>query len=123
MARTARFLMLIPAIPAEQPSHGEHAPSEQALNDQSADGAPMDSEAPGALNRMAATLAQAQGFSVTMRAGYDIVQDTGQKITFGERRRFTLSRPDRLRVEVEESDGKLDPGDLRRQGDHRVQHR
>ena len=66
----------------------------------------MDSEALGALNRMAGTLAQAQGFSVTIRAGYDVVQDTGQKITFGERRRVTLSRPDRLRVEVEESDGK-----------------
>ena len=47
----------------------------------------MDSEALGALNRMAGTLAQAQGFSVTIRAGYDVVQDTGQKITFGERRR------------------------------------
>jgi hypothetical protein len=34
------------------------------------------------------------------------VQDTGQKITFGERRKVTLSRPDRLRIEVEESDGK-----------------
>jgi hypothetical protein len=66
----------------------------------------MDSEALDALNRMAGTLSQAQGLSVTMRAGYDVVQDTGQKITFGERRRITLSRPDRLRIEVEESDGK-----------------
>ena len=66
----------------------------------------MDSEALDALNRMAETLAQAQGFSVTIRAGFDVVQDTGQKITFGERRKVTLSRPDRLRVEAEESDGK-----------------
>ena len=51
------------------------------------------------------------------------MQDTGQKIAFGERRRVTLSRPDRLRVEVEESDGTADPGDLRRQGDYRVQPR
>jgi hypothetical protein len=66
----------------------------------------MDSEALDALNRMADTLAQAKGFSVTIRAGFDVVQDTGQKITFGERRKVTLSRPDRLRVEAEESDGK-----------------
>ena len=66
----------------------------------------MDSEALDALNLMAETLAQAQGFSVTIRAGFDVVQDTGQKITFGERRKVTLSRPDRLRIEAEESDGK-----------------
>jgi hypothetical protein len=96
--------MLGPAIAAEEPS-----PNEQASEDAPVDGGapmPMDSEALGALNRMAGTLAQAQGFSVTIRAGFDVVQDTGQKITFGERRRVTLSRPDRLRVEVEESNGK-----------------
>jgi hypothetical protein len=88
---------------------GEPSPNEPASENAPADEGtpmPMDSEALDALNRMAGTLAQAQGFSVTIRAGYDIVQDTGQKITFGERRRFTLSRPDRLRIEVEESDGK-----------------
>ena len=85
--------------------------------------APMDIEALNALNLMANTLAQAQGFSVTIRAGFDVVQDTGQKITFAERRQVTLSRPDRLRIEAEESDGKTDPGDLRWQGDHRVQSR
>jgi len=89
-------LMLGPALAAEEPS-----PDERASED-----APVDSEALDALNRMAGTLSQAQGFSVTMRAGYDVVQDTGRKITFGERRRITLSRPDRLRIEVEESDGK-----------------
>src|SRR4051812_8780344 len=91
-------LMLGPALAAE-----ERSPNEQASDDAPVDdGAqmPIDSEALDALNRMAGTLAQAQGFSVTIRAGYDILQDTGQKITFGERRRFTLSRPDRLRIEV-----------------------
>jgi hypothetical protein len=91
--------MLGSAVGAEeQSSHGE----------QSADDAPMpmDAQALGTLNLMAETLARAQGFSVTIQAGYDVVQDTGQKIEFGERRKVTLSRPDRLRVEVEESDGK-----------------
>src|SRR4051794_13213636 len=97
-------LMVGPVMAAEEPS-----PNERASEDAPVDGdalMPMDSEALDALNRMVGALAQAQGFSVTIRAGYDIVQNTGQKITFGERRRFTLSRPDRLRIEVEESDGK-----------------
>jgi len=94
-------LMLGSAMAAEEPS-----PGEQPSGEQSADDSPMNSEALDALNLMAETLAQAQGFSVTIRAGFDVVQDTGQKITFGERRKVTLSRPDRLRIEAEESDGK-----------------
>ncbi|OPH11964.1 hypothetical protein FE89_30890, partial [Azospirillum brasilense] len=58
------------------------------------------------LTRMADTLAQTQRFTVTIRASYDVVQDTGEKITFGERRALTLNRPDGLRVEAQESDGK-----------------
>ena len=94
-------LMLGPVMAAEEPPLDDPAADEQSSDD-----APMDTQALGTLNLMAETLAQAQGFSVTIRAGFDVVQDTGQKITFGERRRVTLSRPDRLRVEVEESDGK-----------------
>jgi hypothetical protein len=40
-----------------------------------------------------------------MRGGYDAVQASGQKIEFGETRKVTLSRPDRLRVEGSRSDG------------------
>jgi hypothetical protein len=101
------FLMLGPAMGAEgQPPEGQPPDEQSAGDDQPADDAPMDSEALDALNHMAVTLAQAQGFSVTIRAGFDVVQDTGQKITFGERRKVTLSRPDRLRIDAEESDGK-----------------
>lgn len=57
------------------------------------------------LTRMAEHLAGAPAFSVNFRAGYDAVQRTGQKIEFGETRRITLSRPDRLRIEAEDSDG------------------
>jgi hypothetical protein len=104
-------LMAGPAVGAEEPSPQEQALEEQmsedqSLAEQSLDEAPMDIEALNALNLMADTLAQAQGFSVTIRAGFDVVQDTGQKITFAERRQVTLSRPDRLRIEAEESDGK-----------------
>jgi hypothetical protein len=40
-----------------------------------------------------------------IRDGYDAVQKSGQKIEFGDKRKVILSRPDRLRVEGERSDG------------------
>ena len=57
------------------------------------------------LMRMAAYLGGAKGYSVSLRAGYDAVQKSGQKIEFNESRKITLARPDRLRVEGERSDG------------------
>jgi hypothetical protein len=105
-------LMIAPAMGADQQPPDQQPPDQQPASqqptddEQSAEDAPMDSEALDALHLMADTLAQAQGFSVTVRAGFDVVQDNGQKITFGERRHVMLSRPDRLRIEAEESDGK-----------------
>ena len=55
--------------------------------------------------RMANFLAQLKQFSVTIESGYDVVQESGQKIEFGECRQVTVARPDRFRVEVERSDG------------------
>ena len=55
--------------------------------------------------RMADFLGGTQRFSVSVRAGYDAVQKSGQKIEFGEMRKVTVSRPDRLRMEGERSDG------------------
>src|SRR5262249_24465694 len=57
------------------------------------------------LKNMSQYLAQAEHFSVTIRDGYDAVQQSGQKIEYGEVRKVTVSRPDRLRFEVERSDG------------------
>jgi len=57
------------------------------------------------LTRMAEYLAGAKAFSVSLRGGYDAVQKSGQKIEFGETRKLVVSRPDRLRVDTEESDG------------------
>jgi hypothetical protein len=57
------------------------------------------------LMRMAQFMARTQHFSVTVRGGYDSVQKSGQKIEFAESRKVTLSRPDRLLVEGERSDG------------------
>jgi hypothetical protein len=69
--------------------------------------APMQSQAEAheILMRMAAYLGGAQAYSVSLRAGYDVVQKSGQKIEFNEARKITLARPDKLRVETERSDG------------------
>src|SRR5215469_9420810 len=57
------------------------------------------------LRNMSEFLAKAERFSVSIRDGYDAVQQSGQKVEFGEVRKVTVSRPDRLRIEVERSDG------------------
>jgi hypothetical protein len=55
--------------------------------------------------RMAQYLGSAPAFSVSVVSSYDTVQESGQKIEFGERRKVILTRPDRLRVESEHSNG------------------
>ncbi|MDO9162907.1 MAG: DUF2092 domain-containing protein [Methylococcaceae bacterium] len=57
------------------------------------------------LLRMANYLAKAQKFTVAMTDNYDTFQASGQKIEFGEKRNITVSRPNGLRVELEESNG------------------
>lgn len=54
---------------------------------------------------MANVIAKAPAMSVTIRSGYDAIQEDGQRIEFGEKRRITLLRPDRIRVDVQRSDG------------------
>ena len=65
----------------------------------------QDPAARALLLGMANFIAQAPGLSVTMRSGYDAIQADGQRIEFGERRKILMQRPDKLRVEVERSDG------------------
>ena len=57
------------------------------------------------LMRMAAYLGGAEKYSVKLRAAYDAVQRTGEKIEFNEARIITLARPDKLRIEGVRSDG------------------
>ena len=57
------------------------------------------------IEAMANLLAKAQRLGVAVDCTYDVVQDSGQKIEFGERRELTLRRPDRARVEVTRRDG------------------
>ncbi|MCG3200756.1 MAG: hypothetical protein NFCOHLIN_00618 [Gammaproteobacteria bacterium] len=72
---------------------------------ESAQPADTQAEAMGRLMDMAKFLSQTQRFSVNIRAGYDVLQESGQKIEFGEKRTVTVSRPDRVRIDAEQSDG------------------
>lgn len=99
-------LTLGPALAADPPANSS-ANSPQVAEQAAPDDSAIDEAALDTLNRMAETLAKARGFSVTIRGSYDVVQDDGQKIEFGERRTVTLSRPGALRVESQESDGKI----------------
>lgn len=65
----------------------------------------QDRQAMETLMRMSRYLAGTQHFSVNVRSSYDAIQESGERIEFGERRRILLQRPDRARIEVERSDG------------------
>lgn len=67
--------------------------------------APSSSAAMEQLLRMANFLARLEQFSVALRSGYDVVQESGQKIEFGEEREITLVRPNRFRVNARTSGG------------------
>ena len=56
---------------------------------------------------MAKKVAETKQFSVTMHMGYDVVQDSGQKIEFSEIRKVTVDRPNHMRTYVEQSDGDI----------------
>jgi len=65
----------------------------------------QDPAARALLLGMAEFMARAPAMRVTMRSSYDAIQENGERIEFGERRRILMQRPDRFRVEVERSDG------------------
>lgn len=66
---------------------------------------PEPVEAKDILLRMAGYLAKTPKFTVAMSDNYDTLQESGQKIEFGEKRKISVSRPNGLRVEIEESHG------------------
>jgi hypothetical protein len=65
----------------------------------------LEEKAIAVLKRTAAFLSQAQRFSVTIDAGFDAGQDSGQKIEFGETRQIVLRRPNHLRIDATKRDG------------------
>jgi hypothetical protein len=85
------LLLMVAPIGAQQTSPTDQNKSEQ--------------QAMAVLKRMAEFISQAQRFSVTVDVGFDAVQDSGQKIEFGETRKILLSRPDHLRIDAIKRDG------------------
>ena len=66
-----------------------------------------DARAMAILKRMADFLSQTQRFSVTVDTGFDVVQDSGQKIEFGETRKIVVRRPDHARIDITKGDGAI----------------
>ena len=66
-----------------------------------------DRQAKDILQKMAKTLAGAEQFSVTVRSSYDAPQENGQMVEFGAIREIQIKRPDKLRVDLQKSDGDL----------------
>jgi hypothetical protein len=64
-----------------------------------------EQQAMDVLKRATEFLAQAQSLSVTVDIGFDAVQDSGEKIEFGETRKIVLRRPDHLRVDETKRSG------------------
>lgn len=71
----------------------------------SAESLPVEPHAQELLAKALTYISQQERFSVVLHANYDSYQRSGQKLEFGETRKVTLIRPDRLRVEIEESNG------------------
>jgi hypothetical protein len=67
----------------------------------------IDEDAKSLLMEMAGFLSTIQRYSVTVRGSYDAVQASGQKIEFNELRKVAVSRPDKLHVEAQHSDGSM----------------
>lgn len=79
--------------------------SSSAVNAAASPMAETERDAKKILMSMAEFLAKTPRFSVNLTGSYEVLQETGQKIEFGESRRIIVSRPNDLRVEVEHSDG------------------
>ena len=97
-AGTFALLLAVGVAYAQQPAAGKQAPAAAAVTESQA-------RANAILLRMADFIGGAQRFSVSVRGGYEAVQTSGQKIEFSEVRTITVSRPDRMRMEGERSDG------------------
>jgi hypothetical protein len=66
-----------------------------------------DERAMALLTHMADFLSQAQRISVTVDTGFDVVQESGQKLEFGETRKVVVRRPDRARIDITKRDGAI----------------
>src|SRR5262245_25071337 len=92
---------LIPGMACMLLLHGVPVAAQDSKTAQPA----MEEQATQAMKRMADFLSKAQRFNTTVEIGFDVVQDSGQKIEFGETRKITIRRPDHVRIETTKRDG------------------
>jgi len=83
-------------------------PSSVAANAPAAAESETQQFARARLMEMARFLGNADKFSVSLRVAYDVVQENGQKIQFGEIRELAVQRPDRVRILQKAGDGTRD---------------
>jgi len=95
--------LVLTAAPAAHSAPAQKEPAARAAAAEPETAA--QAQARAILMKMAEFLGGTPSFRVGVRSRYDAVQPSGQKIEFGEYRTVTLSRPDRMRVESERSDG------------------
>lgn len=86
-----------PAQPANDPGQAADVPAATEMASQQF--------ARARLMEMSRILSGAEKFSVVMRVGYEVLQANGQKIEFGEARKLSVQRPDRVRITEQDSDG------------------
>lgn len=65
----------------------------------------FDPAAMQSITRLSDFMTKSKQLDVTIDVAYDVVQDWGQKLEFGETRRMTMRRPDRFKVATTDRDG------------------
>lgn len=95
-------IVLLAVHSSQQAAAAEPAAANPTASPAAAD---PQAQARAVLLGMARFLAGTPRYSVSLRSGYDAVQASGQKIEFGAKRTVTVRRPDRLRVDAEDSSG------------------
>jgi hypothetical protein len=103
--RTTRTVMVVSVLLTATISCSENEVVTRPVPPAAQITAPQAANAEAILKRMAEFLAKTQQFTVNLNDSFDVVQESGQKIEFGETRKITISRPNGLRVELEESSG------------------
>jgi hypothetical protein len=95
LLRCALVLALLGAVAAAHAQ--EPPPAEEAQH--------VDAEAVALARRAGEFLRAAPRFRFVADTGYEAVQEDGSKLEFGGTRRYTVERPNRVRVETEARDG------------------
>jgi len=99
------YLMILTAPVAWAQKQSSEESEFSRMSSTSSQIAKEQATAKDALTRMAEFLAKAQKFSVNIKSSYEVQQESGQKIEFGENRKVIVSRPNGLHIEAEHSDG------------------